>query len=46
MLRQVLMNLVKNALEAKAQKMVIEKDNYSLYIGNDGPDVIYRYSFA
>ena len=36
MLRQVLMNLVKNALEAKAQKMVIEEDNYSLYIGNDG----------
>ena len=46
MLRQVLMNLVKNALEAKAQKMVIEKDNYSLYIGNDGPDVVYRYSLA
>lgn len=36
MLRQVLMNLVKNAIEAKAKKMVIEEDNYSLYIGNDG----------
>ena len=48
MLRQVLMNLVKNAIEANAQKMVIEdSDNTeiinrkpsnckSLYIGNDG----------
>ena len=44
MLRQVLMNLVKNAIEAKAQKIVVEKDqgaNYNsafltLYIGNDG----------
>lgn len=41
MLRQVLMNLVKNAVEAQAQRMVIEtvenKDEVlSLYIGNDG----------
>ena len=48
MLRQVLMNLVKNAIEANAQKMVIEdSDNTEivnrkssnckcLYIGNDG----------
>ena len=43
MLRQVLMNLVKNAIEAKAQKMVIDvqEDNrhqkqVNLYIGNDG----------
>ena len=44
MLRQVLMNLVKNAIEAKAQKIVVEKDQganhnsafLALYIGNDG----------
>ncbi len=44
MLRQVLMNLVKNAIEAKAQKIVVEKDQganhnsafLTLYIGNDG----------
>ena len=43
MLRQVLMNLTKNAVEAEAKKMVIEqmKDSPSsqqltLYIGNDG----------
>ena len=43
MLRQVLMNLVKNAIEAKAQKMVIDvqKDDLHdkqviLYISNDG----------
>jgi len=44
MLRQVLMNLVKNAIEAKAQKIVVEKGQGSnhdsafltLYIGNDG----------
>ena len=43
MLRQVLMNLVKNAIEANAQKMVIDvvedglhKKQVSLYVGNDG----------
>ena len=44
MLRQVLMNLVKNAIEAKAKKIVVEKDQganhnsafLALYIGNDG----------
>ena len=42
MLRQVLMNLVKNAIEANATKMVVEETDststhhFSLYIGNDG----------
>jgi signal transduction histidine kinase len=42
MLRQVLMNLVKNAIEANATKMVVEEisspfaHHLSLYIGNDG----------
>ena len=40
MLRQVLMNLTKNAVEAEAEKMVIEvsvtTQHLSLYIGNDG----------
>ena len=43
MLRQVLMNLAKNAVEAEAKKMVIEKIEeptnrhvLTLYIGNDG----------
>jgi signal transduction histidine kinase len=36
MLRQVLMNLVKNAIEANATKMVVEESNNSLFIGNDG----------
>lgn len=43
MLRQVLMNLTKNAVEAEAKKMVIEQMNdlpsaqqLTLYIGNDG----------
>jgi len=43
MLRQVLMNLAKNALEAEAKKMVTEQMKEStnshvlkLYIGNDG----------
>lgn len=43
MLRQVLMNLTKNAVEAEAKKMVIEQMNdlpsaqqLMLYIGNDG----------
>ena len=42
MLRQVLMNLVKNAIEANAAKMVVEEidststHHFSLFIGNDG----------
>ena len=42
MLRQVLMNLVKNAIEANATKMVVEETDatvnhhFSFYIGNDG----------
>ena len=39
MLRQVLMNLTKNAIEARAQKMVVEAEKgemICLYIGNDG----------
>ena len=43
MLRQVLMNLVKNAIEAHAQKLLIDvpedklhEKQVSLYIGNDG----------
>ena len=36
MLRQVLMNLVKNAIEANATKMVVEENSNSLFIGNDG----------
>jgi signal transduction histidine kinase len=43
MLRQVLMNLVKNAIEANAQKLLIDvledclhDKRVSLYIGNDG----------
>ena len=36
MLRQVLMNLVKNAIEANATKMVVEENNNSLSVGNDG----------
>ena len=39
MLRQVLMNLTKNAIEAHAQKMVVEAEKgemICLYIGNDG----------
>ena len=40
MLRQVLMNLVKNAIEAQAQKFVVEENRESaspiLCIGNDG----------
>ena len=41
MLRQVLMNLIKNAVEAEAHKMVVrvvdgESPSLSLYVGNDG----------
>lgn len=40
MLRQVLMNLVKNAIEAQAQKIVVEENRKSasptLCVGNDG----------
>ena len=38
MLRQVLMNLVKNATEANATKLVVEEitPHSSLYVGNDG----------
>lgn len=45
MLRQVLMNLIKNAIEAEAQKMVIaiineeaisNNQSLTLYVGNDG----------
>ena len=42
MLRQMLMNLVKNAIEANAAKMVVEEidststHHFSLFIGNDG----------
>ena len=36
MLRQVLINLVKNAVEAQAQKIVVEAKDASLFIGNDG----------
>ena len=38
MLRQVLMNLVKNAIEANATKLVVEEITHhsSLYVGNDG----------
>ena len=44
MLRQVMMNIVKNAMEAGAKRMVIEptdklsesQDQYCLYFGNDG----------
>ena len=43
MLRQVLMNLAKNAVEAKAKRMVIQQieepsnhQQFMLYIGNDG----------
>ena len=45
MLRQVLMNLTKNAIEAHAQKMVMEvidddkADDISLYIGNNGQPI-------
>lgn len=38
MLRQVLMNLVKNAIEAEATKIVMEM-NDGLYIGNDGQPI-------
>lgn len=44
MLRQVLMNLVKNAIEAKAQKIVVEESRKSasptLCIGNDGLPIL------
>ncbi|MCR4835942.1 MAG: HAMP domain-containing histidine kinase [Bacteroidaceae bacterium] len=44
MLRQVLMNLVKNAIEAKAQKIVVEENRKSasptLCIGNDGLPIL------
>ena len=36
MLRQVLMNLAKNAVEARARKIVIEQRENQLFIGNDG----------
>lgn len=36
MLRQVVMNLAKNAIEAHAKKMVVEHRGDGLYIGNDG----------
>lgn len=36
MLRQVLMNLTKNAVEAGAKKMVVILTENTLYIGNDG----------
>ena len=38
MLRQVLMNLVKNAIEANATRLVVEEitPHSSLYVGNDG----------
>ena len=40
MLRQVLMNLAKNAEEAEAHKMVIEPiEENKLYIGNDGQPI-------
>lgn len=38
MLRQILMNLVKNAIEAGATKMVVEMKE-ALYIGNDGQPI-------
>lgn len=44
MLRQVLMNLVKNAIEAKAQKIVVEESRKTasptLCIGNDGLPIL------
>ncbi|UKK51252.1 HAMP domain-containing histidine kinase [Prevotella sp. E13-17] len=46
MLRQVLMNLVKNAIEADAKKMVIQterkerSDSTLLYISNDGAPIL------
>ena len=44
MLRQVLMNLVKNAIEAQAQKIVVEESRKSasptLCIGNDGLPIL------
>jgi len=44
MLRQVLMNLVKNAIEAQAQKIVVEENRKSasptLCIGNDGLPIL------
>jgi len=39
MLRQVLMNLTKNATEAGARKMVIVNSSLLLYIGNDGQPI-------
>ena len=39
MLRQVLMNLTKNATEAGARKMVIVHSSLQLYIGNDGQPI-------
>jgi signal transduction histidine kinase len=36
MLRQVLMNLVKNAVEAQAKRIFVEAKDSSLLIGNDG----------
>lgn len=39
MLRQVLMNLTKNATEAGARKMVIVHSSLLLYIGNDGQPI-------
>jgi len=38
MLRQILMNLVKNAIEAEATKIVMEMNN-GLHIGNDGQPI-------
>lgn len=44
MLRQVLMNMVKNAIEAQAQKIVVEENRKSasptLCIGNDGLPIL------
>ena len=39
MLRQILINLAKNAIEAGAQHIGIELSNYILYISNDGQPI-------
>ena len=39
MLRQILMNIVKNAIEAHAKRMVIEASQETLVIGNDGQPI-------
>ena len=39
MLRQVLMNLAKNAVEAEAKKIVAEADSHLLFISNNGKPI-------